>query len=501
KVSGISNSLENVSGSVLQAHIDSARKVNRANMITLQAMGYVAADENGTVDCVAPCSRWVPSYANKPGQNYQYPPDKTDNAVYLDEEVSWLVKKYGKASEGGVKYYQIDNEPELWDHTHEKIRPNKVSPVELAQINETYAKMIRRMDPSASILGYVGFGWWGLVSVDLRTYLKEMKTRSNAYGAPLIDVFDWHFYPNDLQKFTSNAEWDLLQAPRVLWDQNYYISGGTGPMGYYGQAPKLVRRYKDIIKEEFPGLKMGITEWNSSYDESKVVSGLYTADLLGVFGQEDIQVATYFDRPKAYTATGFKLFRNYDGKNSTYGDTYVQAVSSDIPNATVYASVDSKSTNELLHIVAISKNMNGATNGTFTINGAKNYDKAEVYYFDASSQKIQKGQDITGIVGNTFQYTIPKHAAVHFVLSPTTVTSLNESNHYKISVFPKPFEKEFRIEANNEFKATIYSSEGVKISEGTFGKEAILGSELPKGIYMVKIELNHQVYNEKIIKH
>jgi mannan endo-1,4-beta-mannosidase len=493
---------EAVSGSVLQAQVDSARKVKRASMVTLQAMGYVSADENGTVDCNAPCNRWIASYANKPGQSYQYPPDKTDNAVYLDEEMSWLVKKFGKASEGGVKYYQIDNEPELWQHTHSKIRPNLVTPVELAQINETYGKMIRRMDPSASILGFVGFGWWGLVSVDLKTYLKEMKTRSNAFGSPLIDVFDWHFYPNDLQKFTSNPDWDLLQAPRVLWDQSYYISGGTGPMGYYGQGPRLIRRYRDLINAEFPGLKMGITEWSPSYDESKVVSGLYVADILGVFGQEDIEVATYFTRPTAYAAAGFKLYRNYDGKHSTYGDTYVQAISSDVPNATVYASTESATNDDRLHVIAISKNTNAATSGTFKVNGTKEYTKAQVYYFDPTSQKIKKGQDLTSISGNTFQYTIPKHAAVHFVLTSSAVTGLDEvKKDYEVSLFPQPFEKDFKIELDKEFSATIYSLDGVKISEGQFQKEAVLGNDLPKGAYLVKIEINNQIYNRKVIKY
>ncbi|MBC7391172.1 MAG: T9SS type A sorting domain-containing protein [Opitutaceae bacterium] len=496
------NTWKTVSGSPVQALVDSAGKTKRSSMITLQAMGYVSADGNGAVACNAPCNRWIPAYANKPGGNYQYPPDKTDNAVYLDEEVSWLVNKYGKASSGGIKYYQIDNEPELWNSTHSKIRTKLVTPVELAQINETFGKMIRIIDPSASIMGFVAFGWYGLVTVDLKTYLKEMKIRSTAYGSPLIDIFDWHFYPNDLLNYTANKEWDLLQAPRILWDSKYFIQGGAGPMGYYGNAPQLMKRYKGIINTEFPGLKMGITEWNSSYDETKVVSGLYVADILGVYGQEDIEVATYFTRPTAYAATGFKLFRNYDGKNSTYGDTYVQAISSDVPNATVYASTESKTNDDRIHIIAVSKNMTSTTNGTFTVSGTKSYIKAEVYYFDPTSQKIKKGQDITGITGNAFQYNLPNHSAVHFVLTTSTVTGLEDERYDdKINLFPQPFEKDFRIEAGKEFIATIYSLDGVKISNGIYQNEAFLGNDLSKGTYLVKIEIDNQVYNKKVIKY
>ena len=491
---------ETVAGSAIQAQIDSARKANRAYVLTLQAMGYVAADENGTVDCSAPCNRWVPSFPNKPGGIYQYPPDTKDNAVYIDEEVSWLTKKYGLAKNGGVKYYQVDNEPELWNHTHSFVKQEKVTPLQLAEINETYAKVVRKFDPTAKILGFVGFGWWGIVTVDFRTYLKEMKKRSEIHGASLIDIFDWHFYPNDLQKFTSSQEWDLLQAPRVLWDDTYYIAGGSGPMGYYGKAPSLIRRYKNAINVDFPGLKMGITEWNASFDVSKVVSGLYVADILGVFGQEDIEVATYFDRPSKFAATGFKLFTNYDGKNSRYGNTYVEALTSDLPNATVYASIENSINDTMLHVVVVSKNMDGGISGTFKINGSKQYDKTEGYYFDSSSEEIKKAEDITEISQNSFRYQLPKHSAVHFVLSSSNVTSTKKSLPYSLTLYPKPFENTLKIDAKNEFTAIIYSLHGEKVEEGHFSSHAEMEKNLISGSYVVKIIIKGEVFVEKISK-
>jgi mannan endo-1,4-beta-mannosidase len=53
--------------------------------------------------------------------------------VYIDEELNFLVKKYGKASSTkGVKGYELDNEPDLWHlwpsiqgaGTHENLYPN-----------------------------------------------------------------------------------------------------------------------------------------------------------------------------------------------------------------------------------------------------------------------------------------------------------------------------------------------------------------------------------------
>jgi hypothetical protein len=38
--------------------------------------------------------------------------------------VNLLVNKLGKASDGGIKFYSLDNEPALWPSTHPRIHPS-----------------------------------------------------------------------------------------------------------------------------------------------------------------------------------------------------------------------------------------------------------------------------------------------------------------------------------------------------------------------------------------
>lgn len=405
------------SGAIVQAMNDTILKGGGVPMVTLQAAGYVAADANGQVTCTAPCNRWIPVYANKPGKNYIYPPDLTDNAVYMDEQVSWLINRYGTANQGGVKFYQIDNEPDIWFTTHALIRPTLPTPTQLGAITEEYAKMIRTMDPSAEIFGFVGTGAWGIENwIKGAEFLADMKARSDKAGMRLMDVFDIHYYQGEMYNVTTNKAWNYLQGSRILWDSTFYFAGAWGLPGNYKEAAKLLRRYKSYISSNYPNTKLAITEWNTQIPTSSVYDGLVGVDILGVFINEDIYAANHFNNTSGYTQSAFKLYRNYDENKSTIGNMRVYAKASDYINASIYASVDSTTSDKELHLILINKDTLQAIQGTFTINSLKNYSHAKVFYFDNTSQQIKSGTDISSISNNTFNYTLPVYAAAHLIL-------------------------------------------------------------------------------------
>ena len=62
------------------------------------------------------------------GSAYVTTPDKTDAYVYLDEFVNFLISKYGNASTPtGVKFYELDNESDIWQSTHPILHPAHVT--------------------------------------------------------------------------------------------------------------------------------------------------------------------------------------------------------------------------------------------------------------------------------------------------------------------------------------------------------------------------------------
>jgi mannan endo-1,4-beta-mannosidase len=141
--------------------LDKSLAAGEASIITLPAAGYVAKDKNGAVSVAetAPSARWVKSVFEK-GKPFTQTPDLTDDAVYTDEFVDLLVKRYGgAAADKGVKYYDVDNEPGLWPSTHPRIHPNPPTCVELIERTSGVAIAVKKVDPKAEIFGGVFYGY------------------------------------------------------------------------------------------------------------------------------------------------------------------------------------------------------------------------------------------------------------------------------------------------------------------------------------------------------
>src|SRR6185369_10007154 len=87
-----------------------------------------------------------------------------------------------------------------------------------------------------------------------------------------------------------------------------------------------------------------------------ISGGIAQADVLGIFGREGVYAASqwklYTSEP--FVAGAFGMFRNYDGLNSTFGDTSVSAITSSVSDSSIYASIDSTNPNVMI-LVAINK--------------------------------------------------------------------------------------------------------------------------------------------------
>jgi len=435
-----SSTWQTVAGSGGYLWVDSALK-NGANMLfTLQAAGYVAADGNGSVSCTAPCNRWIPVSARKPSGSFVYPPNLTDNAVYMDEYISFLTKRYGYAYQGGIKFYQIDNEPDLWNSTHPYIwGTTAVTPTQIFNKNLEYAKMIKDMDSSAKVVGLSSFGVYGWETMlDIKNFLKNFKTASDNAGKRLLDVVDVHIYPEEQSttniRVTSATDVSTpvqiarVQAPRSLWDstfvENSWVPGGA----YGGQACMYIKRLKSYIDQNYPGTQLSISEW--SYGGNNDISGaVATADVLGIYGREGVYMSNYFGTLSgSYIATAYQLFRNYDGKKSTFGDLSLQALTNDNQNSSIYAASVSSTSDKELHLIVINKSNTQTLNATIKINSSVSYATGTYYGFDGTSQTISKKGSIASISNNSFTLSLPAFGVYHVVLmssvcTPPTITA------------------------------------------------------------------------------
>ena len=146
----------NEPGGVLSTFHEQSIAQGAYSLITLPLAGYVSRDGNGTVleSETAPSHRWNEVVYRK-GAPFTLTPDLNDGKVYVDEEVHFLVHKYGNASTPtGVKGYSLDNEPALWPpHTHPRIHPNITGVQELLDRSIALASAVKDVDPYAEIFG------------------------------------------------------------------------------------------------------------------------------------------------------------------------------------------------------------------------------------------------------------------------------------------------------------------------------------------------------------
>jgi len=427
--------------------------LGRQPIVQLQMAGYVAADGSGTVTeaQAAPSARWKKVVFAKGGP-FSLAPSASDSFVYMDEEVNYLVNRFGRADQGGVPYYQLDNEPALWTVTHARIHPQGLSMRELLDNSEALAKAVKAVDPSAKVIGSESFGamemwtcgyssqnsWvscpdWSTYSAKygwaVAAFLGEMKKRSETAGKRLVDVLGIHWYPEDKGDSRINAGTltnggtakDIearLQAPRSLWDtaylENSWITGMTG-----NKPVAILARTLRSIDTTWAGTRLAVTEYNYG-GENHWSGALAQADVLGVFGKLDLEAANLHTTFTGPIAAAFRLYRNFDGKGNGFGDTYVAADNPDSTVFSTYASVDSKNP-ALLHVVAINKSASART-VTIALSG-KTWQSAVAYGF-ATDSVITRLADPVGVAASGFDYTLPATSATHFVVSTEAQVSL-----------------------------------------------------------------------------
>jgi len=203
-----------------------------------------------------------------------------------------------------------------------------------------------------------------------------------------------------------------MQAPRSLWDPTYTEDSWIAQ--WNAEFLPLIPRIQQGIDEFYPGTKIAVTEHDHGGGDH-YSGGIAMADVLGIFGKYGVYAATYWKLNYGlYISAGFKLYRNYDGAESTYGDTNVRADTANAADMPVYASIFGSDDSEL-HIIIINRHMSDDLPAEVTIGGTANYTSGEAWAFDRHSSAITSRSE-PSISENYFGYTIPSRSAFHFVL-------------------------------------------------------------------------------------
>lgn len=294
--------------------------------------------------------------------------------AFSQQWVSQIVSTYGPAITGGVRIWEMDNEPEWWDGVHVDIYPQPASYDDLLTRNLKAAQAVKAADPTALVSGPVPGGWSGMLfsSLDMHDgwssppyqywdnpldyrahgsvywipyYLQQMKQFEEQNGYRLLDIVDVHGYiaPGGLNGTAGDAAMETLRmtSTRALWDPNYLVPGG----GYQDAtgaevAPELVPRMLQWVSQNYPSTKTAITEYNWGAPEA-MTGAIAQADILGIFGREQLDYATVWTSltPSTPATFAFKTYLNYDGNGGGFGETSVSAASSDPDQLSLFAAL------------------------------------------------------------------------------------------------------------------------------------------------------------------
>jgi hypothetical protein len=365
-------------GDTVSDLIKNDQKKRMASMVTVQLQGLVAGDVSGPVSVATPPDKTrfktvvyeKKSISNEP---FTLRPSVSDDYVFMDEFVWSLDQKRAGQNIFGAKpsvqpvFVSLDNEPELWNHTHLEIQ-GKTGITSNDYIAKTIglATALKKQFPDIVIFGPAHYGFMGLYnwSNELSatpggnnwfadSYLKALQAASRSFGRPLVDVYDFHWYPEatdsagarvtTLMSPTLNDDQvqAIVQSPRSLWDKAYKEKSWI-TKDVIGESINLLGRLQTRIDAESPGMKLGLTEYNNGGGQH-IAGTIAQADNLGVFGSHNLFAANWWPlAPKEpYSLAGFRAFRNFDGADHHFGDISVQATSSNVANVAAYVSTDS----------------------------------------------------------------------------------------------------------------------------------------------------------------
>ncbi len=357
-----------------------------------------------------------------------------------------FVSTYGGAStSNGIKYYILDNEPSLWYSTHRDVHPNPPTYQEMYNKIVAYATAIRAADPNAKIVGPEEWSWWamyfsgfdqangwGAANSDYNTHgqtyyypwlLQQLHAYKQQTGTKLLDVLTVHCYngaPDGSDDSLSGQQYRNRET-RILWDPTFQDPSWYGDIGINGRVMNWIPTLKAMVSQYDPGLEIGCTEYNWG-DEPKLNGATTQADVLGIYGREGFDLATRWTvakntstTPTTYYVTylASQIYRNYDGNDSTFGDTSVAASVANPDDLSAFAAV--RDSDGALTVMVINKQQ-GSTPVTLNLANFAASGAVQAWQINSASQtSIARLADLS-VTNNSLSTTVPSQSITLFVI-------------------------------------------------------------------------------------
>lgn len=452
-------------GSAADRFVEQDRATGTQTLLTVPLIGWVPKLRvtDHPYDCGFKISTYGPQQSHDPfdtdcGDGYHTNgspitgnnPADTSIAIgpsFVQEWMRHLIGRYGTAAQGGVRFYDLDNEPGLWHETHRDVYPAHASYQELLDRGEQYAAAVKAVDPGALTLGPVQDGWARYFYASytdnpdpvaqqdrdnhggtpfVEWYLQQMRDYETANGTRILDYFDLHYYPQadgvSLAPAGDAATQALrLRTTRSLWDPTYVDESWIKDTEEGNVAVQLLPRMRAWVNQNYPGTKLAISEYNwGALDH--INGALAQADVLGIFGREALDLATLWEPPSADDpgAFAFRMYRNYNGAGGSFGETSVSAASADQGQLAIYAAL--RASDGALTLMIVNKST-GSLTSHVNLAGFSPAASAQVYRYSPADLHHIVRQPDQGVSAGGFSATFPANSITLVVVPPAQTLS------------------------------------------------------------------------------
>lgn len=422
-------------------------------------------------------------------------------------------------------YWSMDNEPEIWNGTHDDVMPSLLSATAFMDSYFAVAKKARERFPEIKLTGPVPaneWQWykWGSESLTidgkyycwLEYFIKRVADEQKATGIRLLDVLDVHWYPSE----SSNA--DLVQLHRVFYDETYTYPGANGVKtingGWDGSQTKeyIFKRINDWLLKHFGenhGITIALTENDISSSNPNIVSVVY-ASMLGTFADNGVGIFTPWSWKTGMWET-LHLFSRYAKT------TRVRTTSSNDATLSGYSTVNGS--NDSLTVILVNRDLGASRTVTVSLTGFSvpggNYKILELSSLPSTETFISHTSNAlksktVAVSGNSFTITLPALSTTAVLLAGTG-TGIEENQKdpagaKSLNIYPNPTSGKFKIYTDDNLprpmtlKLTDTSGNTVLTIQTENNTEIDLSrTALASGMYIVTAESRGHTWHTKLV--
>lgn len=426
-----------------------------------------------------------------------------------------------------LRYWNMDNEVEIWCGTHDDVMKTQLPAEEFMQLYFKVAKAARAKYPDIKLVGPVPANEWqwfrwdkGITSGGksypwLEYFIKRVAEEEKATGIRLLDVLDIHYYPDSKDAAT------CLQFHRIFFDRTYIYPGANGLKTLNGgwdeslNKEYILGRCNDWLvkyKGANHGVTFGLTETDIAPSDPNVVA-LWYASTMGEFMKQGVELFTPWSWKVGMWET-LHLFSRYNQ------DNYVQAVSQNESLVSAYPTINSNS--DSMTVVLVNRSL--TDNKQVSLNFTGYYPDSRSYSMYTLS-KLGSAETFVSHTKNALikSEVVAQNGQVNVSLAPLSINTIILKGSttsakpalqravFKANVYPNPVGEiahlSFFLPERSCLSIQLFNLNGQLIK--SFGNDVLDAgnhlmelntAQLKNNIYYIRLETNKESQTIKLIK-